>query len=44
MCTIVVAVVILNLIGHGFAYLIIVTEDEPPGHVLFNAALPRLGR
>jgi len=21
-----------------------VAEDEPPGHVLFNTALPRLGR
>lgn len=43
--TMVVAViVILTLIGRGFAYLIIVTEDEPPGHVIFNATLSRLGR
>jgi hypothetical protein len=42
--TVVAAVVVLTLIGHGFAYLIIVTEDEPPGHVVFNASLLRLGR
>ncbi|PSN41253.1 Protocadherin-like wing polarity protein stan [Blattella germanica] len=41
---VVAAIVVLNLIGQGFAYLIIVTEDEPPGHVVFNATLPRLGR
>lgn len=43
-CLLIVTIVtVLNLIGHGFAYLIIVTEDEPPGHVIFNTTLQRLG-
>ncbi|XP_066994105.2 protocadherin-like wing polarity protein stan [Anabrus simplex] len=38
-----IVLLVLNIIGHGFSYLIIITEDEPPGHIIFNATLPRLG-
>ncbi|XP_049833037.1 protocadherin-like wing polarity protein stan isoform X1 [Schistocerca gregaria] len=38
-----VVVIVLNFIGCGNGYLIIVSEDEPPGSVIFNATLPRLG-
>ncbi|XP_063227767.1 protocadherin-like wing polarity protein stan [Bacillus rossius redtenbacheri] len=41
---IIIIIIVLNIIGHGSCYLIIITEDEPPGHVIFNTSLPPLGR
>ncbi|KAJ8866707.1 hypothetical protein PR048_032568 [Dryococelus australis] len=41
---IIIIIIVLNIIGHGSCYLIIITEDEPPGHVVFNTSLPPLGR
>nr|CAD7592898.1 unnamed protein product [Timema genevievae] len=41
---IIIIIIVLNIIGHGFTYLIIITEDDPPGEIVFNASLPTLGR
>nr|CAD7570225.1 unnamed protein product [Timema californicum] len=41
---IIIIIIVLNIIGHGSTYLIIITEDDPPGEVVFNASLPTLGR
>nr|CAD7434483.1 unnamed protein product [Timema monikensis] len=41
---IIIIIIVLNIIGHGSTYLIIITEDDPPGEIVFNASLPTLGR
>jgi len=35
--------ILISLATVSHCYLIIATEDDPPGHILFNTTLPRLG-